>query len=215
MLSLVLICLGAAASDLWVPSATSLIKIDGELEDPAWHDAVVTGAFREEQSHAPARPYSDARFLHDAKKLYFVLYAADEDIRTPPHVVHRGDLGLFDHFVMRIAVGAKVYELQFGADGSHTEQFVGAKTNFRSRATLGFDRDGSANDASDEDEEWIVEGAIPFAAFALTAPASLTIAVSRCDTLKDGRRICSNWGGPPGAAPQGRLSFTPEPVNHH
>jgi hypothetical protein len=61
------------------------------------------------------------------------------------------------------------------------------------------DRDGTLDDPSDEDEEWVVEAAIPLAALGVTgAPGTrIQIEVSRCDTPRHTTvRRCGAFGGP-------------------
>jgi hypothetical protein len=62
------------------------------------------------------------------------------------------------------------------------------------------DRDGTLDDESDEDEEWIVEMAIPMEALGLEGVSGERVGLElrRCDRLRsaDGtsRRTCATWG---------------------
>ena len=52
------------------------------------------------------------------------------------------------------------------------------------------DVDETIDDARDEDEEWVVELALPLAAL---PPGATAIHAARCDTPKDGVRRCGAW----------------------
>src|SRR5262249_2916879 len=71
---------------------------------------------------------------------------------------------------------------------------------WESGAEAGVDRDGSIDDATDEDEEWIVEARFPIASLSLGHGAYRFAArLSRCDTPKAGGTRCGVWnnGSPP------------------
>lgn len=108
-----------------------------------------------------ARPWSEIRVLHDAAHVYIALYAADEDIRAS------------DHFELRVA------------GRSYMLPAAGAP------AFAALDVDGTLDQPSDDDEEWIVELALPRAGL----PDPLPIEASRCDTPKDGKTYCAAWTG--------------------
>ena len=56
--------------------------------------------------------------------------------------------------------------------------------------------DGTPNKSSDNDEEWLIEMAIPLGALGLKGEKGERIGVSvrRCDTLHSGARVCGSWG---------------------
>jgi len=155
-----------------VPVARAPIAIDGELHEPDWNTLARFAVFTADG--AEARPYSQLRLLRDDRTLYLGLYAADQDIRSS------------DAF--ELALGA----LAFAIDprGRITPPIAGAR--------VAADVDETLDDASDDDEEWVIEAAIPLAAI----PAgTTTIHAARCDTPKDGRRRCGAWDGPLVLAP--------------
>lgn len=163
-----------ASHELVVHDVDAALALDGELGDAIWHgDIARTGAFLD-ASGAPARPYSDARLVATRDELILALYAADEDIRTT------GPL----HDVFRVAVGGASFEV------SATGELPGAPPGTR----IGHDLDGTVDDPSDDDEEWVTEIAIPRAALGLTGLPGERIAfsVERCDTTRDGTRSCSS-----------------------
>jgi hypothetical protein len=170
---------------LRVPHAAGPIRVDGEVDEPAWQEHIArTGSFRDD-SGALARPYSDARAAWDAAtgSLYLTLYAADEDIRTST-----GAAGTDDAFELEL--GGTSFRVT--ADG----HAIGAPAGVE----LGLDRDGTANDPADDDEEWVIEMKIPLAAIGLEGRpgASTHFAMRRCDTLRTGARLCGTFGGPDG-----------------
>ena len=54
--------------------------------------------------------------------------------------------------------------------------------------------DGTLNDTSDNDEEWLIELAIPLKNLGLDGRAgeSMGVRMRRCDTSKTGARTCAN-----------------------
>ncbi len=149
-----------------IPRTTVPIKIDGEWDEDDWPKRALRHQFLGGDGQL-ARPSSEVRFLHDADTLYVGLYAADEDIRSTD---------AFD-----VAIGALV--LRVDVTGKVTPATPGV------RAAV--DHDGTLDDAHDDDEEWVVELAVPLAAAVLPAQ----VRASRCDTTKDGVQRCGEWHG--------------------
>ncbi len=185
---------------LRVPHATGAIKADGELDEEDWRVAGRTESFLDQQTKALGRPYSDARLLWDERNLYLALYAADEDIKATGG--HDEPLWLKDAFAVRIAFAGRpdVFGLEFAPNKAVSDFLVrpgGAiDRSWESHVAVGIDLDGSLNDEK-EDEEWVIEAALPWSSLGVTDPRSappLTIKLSRCDTPRDGPRSCSAWG---------------------
>lgn len=152
-----------------VAATKETIALDGELEEAAWKNAARTRAFVDEHG-APARPFSEARFLHDASALYLALYAADENI-----VAHD------DAFSIELG------DAKIDVDAAGT-------THWNGGMRVGIDCDGTIDDPSDDDEEWVVEAAVPLASIAAAkSGALLPIKLSRCDTVKSGERRCGEF----------------------
>jgi hypothetical protein len=194
----------ALACALAVPRASGPIKTDGEVDEPDWTAAGRSGPFIDARG-AEARPFSDARFLWDEQNLYVVLYAADDDIRakvTAPD----GPVWIDDAFSLRLTpagAGAPTFAIDISATGVVMDARRGRDgkldASWQSGIALGVDRDGSLNDASDEDEEWVVEAAIPWAALGVSAAAGTRIEIeaSRCDTPRGTKeRRCGAFGEP-------------------
>jgi hypothetical protein len=193
----------AVTSVLSVPHVTGAIKIDGEIDEPQWGAAARSGPFTD-AGGVEARPFSDARFLWDPQNLYVTLYAADDDIRAQVKA-HDGPVWIDDAFALRLTpgpAGAPTYAIDVSAAGVVMDARRGRDgkldTSWESGVVAKVDRDGTVGDPSDEDEEWIVEAAIPFASLGVTAAAGarLGVEVSRCDTPRHttGRR-CGSFGG--------------------
>jgi hypothetical protein len=162
---------------LHVPRVDATLTLDGELEEEAWQRSARTGAFL--LGGREARPYSEARFLWGNGKLYVGLYAADEDIRAAVKNAD-GPVWLDDAFHLELA-------------GAVTD----ARANdyaWQSGIELAVDMDGTLGDASDDDEEWVVEAAIPLDRLQLPATAGtiIPIALRRCDRPKNAQRVCAS-----------------------
>jgi hypothetical protein len=159
---------------LVMPHIAEPIHCDGELDEPAWKTPARTGPFSD-RTGAQAAPYSEARFMVDDKRLYLALYAADEDIRSS------------DEFVIDVGAGGQKTSWHFRADGSLQPKIAGAQ--------VAVDVDGSVNDPSNDDEEWVIEAAIPLAAVPFHKDGTVELQVARCDTTKDHVKRCGSWKG--------------------
>jgi hypothetical protein len=186
-----------------VPRVAGEITIDGELEDPGWSGPMGrTGAFTTRDGR-PAHPYSDARFVHRNGQLYVVLYAADEDIRATS-ARHDEPLYDADAFQLTLRTTSGELSLDVSSRGVVTDARRSASGaldfSWESHARVAVDRDGTPNDPSDQDEEWVVEMAIPLEAIGLTGRAGerIGLEVRRCDDVPRDGRVCAAWG------PQGR-----------
>ena len=181
-----------------VPRAAGEITIDGELEDPGWAGPVArTGAFTTDGQ--PTHPYSDARFVHRNGQLFVVLYAADEDIRTT-NAGHDDPLYGADAFQLTFRTASGEFLVDISSAGVVTDarrRTSGAPDfGWESHARVAVDRDGTTNDPSDNDEEWVVEMAIPLDALGLTGRAGerIGLEVRRCDAVPSVGRVCGAWG---------------------
>lgn len=156
---------------LVIPQVAAPIQIDGELDETAWLAPARTGQFVDARGEV-ASPYSDARLLRDDQFLYVVLYAADEDVRST------------DAFVVSFASSRGTRTLRFTADGKAPHGARVAK-----------DLDGTLDAPGDDDEEWLVEAAVPLSAIPFGADGEVTATFSRCDITKDRVRHCGSWRG--------------------
>jgi hypothetical protein len=150
---------------LWAMCAcgksSTVIKIDGELGEPAWSQRAERHVFMANGEHA--RPFSEVRLFHDDTTLYVGLYAADENIQSSD---------FFD-----VKIGATAFHINPKAD------VTPAIPGLRAAVEL----DGSLDDNSNDDEEWVLEIAMPRTSGAMQ--------FSRCDTPKDKIQRCASWSG--------------------
>ncbi len=147
-----------------VPRTTTAIKIDGEWDEPDWSKRALRGQFLGDDGQL-ARPSSEVRLLHDATSLYVGLYAADDNIEA-----------------------TDAFELEIGAH-KWTVSALGKIAPEIAGAVIGVDRDGTVDDPSNNDEEWVIELAIP-------RPEGQTLLrASRCDTPKAQPQRCGAWAG--------------------
>jgi hypothetical protein len=154
-----------------IPRASAPIRIDGEWDEPDWAKRAFRGQFRGDDGQL-ARPSSEIRLLHDDDALLVALYAADENIETRD---------AFD-----LTIGS--LSLHVDATGKLAQPIPGV------RAAVDYD-EGTLDNANDDDEEWVVELAIPIAAAGMTREVTREVRASRCDVPKDGIRRCGSWSG--------------------
>jgi hypothetical protein len=199
--------------ELRVPRMKASIVLDGDMDDPGWRGAIArTGAFLAPNG-TPARPYSDARLVWGDGHLYVALYAADEDVRAEPREPD-APVWLDDAFrlVFTSAANANANSTVESGDMERTLDVsaLGVVTDaiksrargsaldyaWQSDAHVSRELDGTLNDARDEDEEWVLELAIPLASLGLEGKRGERIGFSarRCDTPKGSRRVCGSWG---------------------
>ena len=193
--------------ELHVPRARGTLDIDGETAEPAWQVAIArTGAFVD-QAGVAAHPYSDMRLTWDGDNLYLLLYAADEDLEAHQET-RDSPVWVEDDFHLFFGNGRDEWTLDVSPRGTLTDGrraaslangYGGARPfdyGWSSGARLGVDIDGTVNDPSDDDEEWVVEMAIPLSSLGLAGHAGerLALHAHRCDTPKGGARSCGAWG---------------------
>jgi hypothetical protein len=198
-----------------VPHRKGELTVDGEFEDEAWRTHAGTGAFVGEDG-APLHPHSEARFTWDEESLYVLLYAADENIQAKR--LNTDDrVWEDDSFHLLFNDGTTEYALDVSArgvvadgrrrvgavnaDGSRPFDYVWA-----SRARISSDVDGTYDDPSDDDEEWVLEMAIPLDSLGVSGDPNdrLAFMLRRCDTPKNSPRVCGTF---PGRGKRGMLRF--------
>lgn len=191
---------GVMPIELHVPHVSRPPKLDGELDEPEWTLAPGrTGGFIAADG-AAARPFSEARLLRDEKNLYVALFAADEDVQVAK-VEHDGPVWTADSFglVLTRSDGSS-RTIDIGPLGTLTDGAASpgkpVDYTWQSGAQVAIDVDGTRDDTSDRDEEWVVEMAIPLAGLGLTGQPGerLGITVKRCDHV-EGKRACGFFGG--------------------
>ncbi|MEO7112113.1 MAG: hypothetical protein ABI183_16840, partial [Polyangiaceae bacterium] len=98
----------------------------------------------------------------------------------------------------KIARSIEVNPLGVIVEGSRPSGGADAPFNgvWKSGATAAHDLDGTPDDPKDQDEEWVIEMAVPLASLGLTGKPGehIGFTVSRCDKPKDSPRACAGWG---------------------
>ncbi len=198
---------GEPTRNLVVPYRSGALDIDGAFEDPAWQEPTGrTGAFRGENGEA-VHPHSEARFIWDEENLYLLLYAADENIQS--NLTASDDpVWLDDSFHLELTNGEDEYSFDISAAGILADGKRGAgrppkhaarpfDLTWKSTARIARDVDGTINDPGDDDEEWVLEAAIPLRKLGLRGREGehLAFTVQRCDTPKATGRVCGAWPG--------------------
>jgi hypothetical protein len=183
-------------SAIAVPHAGSEITIDGETDEVAWQQAVRVGPLQRDGHEA--RPFSDARFLWRGDSLYFVLYAADQDLHATLRD-HDAPLWLEDAFELTFGPRKDArYVIDISPAGVTSDARIDAigvrDGTWESGVEVAMDADGTLNDPRDEDEEWVVEGRIPLARLGLVPGAPLAVSIRRWDTPVGGKRTSGESG---------------------
>jgi len=181
---------------LLVPRAKTPVVIDGEFEEGAWHAPALSGAFLDADG-AAARPHSEMRLIWDDSGLILALYAADENIEEKAPVPD-GPLWKADAFHVVFEVDGEERQLDIAPRGVVTDgkRARGGAVDYgwQSAVRVGSDVDGTVNDRSDDDEEWVEEVAVPWSALGLAGKTGdqLTVRASRCDVPKSGLKSCGS-----------------------
>ncbi len=84
--------------------------------------------------------------------------------------------------------------------------------SWSSSAEVAMDKDGTPNDPSDQDEEWVVEMAIPLASLGLSGVPGERVeaAIRRCDDVRGGGHVCGAWGEADGTGSVATLILGPD-----
>ncbi len=174
------------------------VEIDAEPQD--WRGPhAQTGVWKSVDGRRA--PDSEAHLSWGDGKLYVLLYAADQDIRAS---VKTPDAPLWPEDAFRLAfTHAKdassrvIYVSPIGTLTDEIETGRRVDTSWQSRAVVAHDLDGTPNDPRDDDEEWIIEMAIPLSSIGMRGVpgASVGLSLGRCDVPKGADRRCTAWKG--------------------
>jgi len=198
-------------TSIHVPFVATAIQVDAEMANKrVWDsEAGSTQNFRDANGKGMV-PYSEMRARWGNGMLYLWLYAGDLDlegrVRQPD-----GDLAGDDAFHIELGAGDRVYAIDISVLGTVSDAVCARPANapgprpvgecdrrWKSHATVAVDVDGSLNRIHDNDEEWLVEMAIPLVDVGLSASAArgarIPFSVSRCEVGYDGRHACGGWG---------------------
>ncbi|HUB09681.1 MAG TPA: carbohydrate-binding family 9-like protein [Myxococcales bacterium] len=155
-----------------VPRAKGPITIDGKLDEPDWKRAPSTGAFVRSLDGGPTKYFTEAKLLWDDQYLYVAFKCEDEDIWTS-YTKH--DDPLYNQEVVEIFIDAdgdgKTYnELEispanvtFDADFKERRKDLDKAVQWESGMKTAVVVNGTLNQASDKDQSWVAEAAIPIA----------------------------------------------------
>jgi hypothetical protein len=194
-----------AAVELHAPRVTRPISIDAADGKPAWQsDVGGTGVFKDDQGRGMV-PYTEARVRWGDGVLYLWLYAGDLDLEG---TVREADGPVLHDDAFHIELGGdRTYTIDVSVLGTMADAAcsgaVGAPastrscdTGWSSGALVAVDSDGTLNKLGDNDEEWVVEMAIPLASIGLDARAGTRIpfAVRRCDVSRGQVGPCGGYG---------------------
>lgn len=158
-----------------VRRATGVITVDGELNEPAWSRARQTDLFVGPSDGAEAPTEAWAKLMWDDTNLYVAMRAEDADIWS---TFTNRDADLWDEEVLEVYIdpgqdGLDYVELQVNPLNTVFDAVFAQADNRDLPAARAVDLaglqtavrvNGSLDVRSDEDTEWTVEIAIPFAA---------------------------------------------------
>jgi hypothetical protein len=201
---------------LQIPRITTPLKIDAEVEGKkVWEEDVgATGNFKDDAGRGMV-PYTEAKARWGNGNLYLLLYAGDLDLEGTVKT-RDGDVERDDAFHLElgppndtrvIAVSVLGTVADAACRGSGAARACDRSWNSGSRVAV--DRDGTLNKIGDNDEEWVVEMAVPLAAigFPNAAPGTrIPFSVHRCEV---GHGSCSPGCGGWGTRAAGALVLGP------
>ncbi len=167
-------------------SSAGPLTLDGELSEPAWHQAQSTGAWRNVVDGGFASPHTELRAVATPEALVLGLYAGDQDV------------GKDDAISVRLgtASGAPL-TLEVTPKGELRCPRASPGCTLPAGATLAVDLDGTPDDPSDEDEEWVVELRLPWKSLGYDGPpARLPLNAWRRDTPKGAAPRTIGWARP-------------------
>ena len=194
--------------ELRVPRVREPIAINAETEGKkVWEaEAGGTGVFKDARGQGMV-PYTEAKARWMPGTLYLLLYAGDLDLEGT--VTSRdGPVLRDDAFHIELGREGHVYTLDVSVLGTLADAdctgSVGERSGERrcdwgwdSHAAVAVDRDGTLNQVGDNDEEWVVEMAIPLASLGMAAYEArdrMPFAIRRCEVSKGGRGACGGFG---------------------
>jgi hypothetical protein len=187
----------APGPTLHVPRTMAPIHVDAEFEGKKdWEaDSGHTGDLQDEHGKGMV-PFTEVKARWGDGNLYFMLYAGDLDIESSDgfHLEIGGDERIH---VIDVSVLGTMVEALCDGDRPFPAAPGDCDRSWHSRAAVAVDRDGTVDRLGDNDEEWVVEMAIPLSALGLehAAPGTrLPFSVRRCD-VGAGPHMCGSWGG--------------------
>jgi hypothetical protein len=137
--------------------------VDGRLSEAAWLAAAATPRFVDAATGADEPPHTEARVLWDERALYVGLYAGDVDLEPSDRmgVVLRAPGGR-----TTVVEADPTGRLLWHAPG-------GPRLPVPAGVRVAVDADGTIGRPDDDDEEWIVELALPWSALGASGPCDV------------------------------------------
>ena len=174
---------------LRIPHLTGAITLDGDMDDPGWvrpPGPARTGEFLL-QNGKPARPHTHGRLVWGGEYLYMAVLASDEDIKSDDAI----------HIVFSQG------DVEYAIDVSPKAVITGSIRGVHASSEI----DGTIDNPKNFDEEWSLELAIPFESIGMKGERgeNIGMSLSRCDTPKDGLRVCAGWGDAQADRGRGRI----------
>jgi hypothetical protein len=160
--------------------ATDPMELDGELLEPTWLAAKSTGAFANVVDGGPIAPHTELRATWTTDALHLAIYAADEDLTE------------LDAVAIRLENGAGV-PVTLEVTPKNTLRCAGCMLPEGAKLAVDVD-EGTFDDRSDEDEEWVAELQLPWKGLGYSrAPQSLRLNAWRTDVPKGARARTLSW----------------------
>jgi len=147
--------------------------LDGEGAERGWLDANPTPAYAFTDGGV-GRPHTETRATWNGSALYLLFYAGDEDLEG-------------DDFMGAELIGGNGKTITFKVSPN-------GRIDGPIEIQAGVDRDGTVADAGDDDEEWLVEAAIPWSL--LGRADEVKARFSREDKPKDAAKRTLLWPPP-------------------
>ena len=198
---------------LHVPHASEPIRIDAEMDGKkVWESAAGSTMNLKDRAGKGMVPYTEVKARWGGGKLYFLLYAGDLDLEGNVTQAD-GPVSKDDSFHLELGSrGGPLRVVDVSVLGTVADAICSPSENpsvptdvdsrrcdrtWQSHSAVAVDRDGTLNRLGDNDEEWVVEMALPLSALGIpdAGPGSrISFAVRRCEVGAGGPGACGSWG---------------------
>jgi hypothetical protein len=204
---------GRLDPQLHVPHVSEPIRIDAEMDGKkVWESAAGSTLNLKDSAGKGMVPYTEVKARWGDGKLYFLLYAGDLDLEGNVTQAD-GPVSKDDSFHIELGGrGGPLRVVEVSVLGTVADALCPPSENsagpadvhghscdrtWQSHAAVAVDRDGTLNRLGDNDEEWVVEMALPLSALGIpdARPGSrIPFAVRRCEVGAGGPGACGSWG---------------------
>jgi hypothetical protein len=215
---------GHPSIELHVPRAAAPIAIDAEIEGKkVWESEAGSTLNLKTGDGKGMVPYTEVKLRWGDGKLYLLMYAGDLDLEGSVKDSD-GPVSKDDAFHLELGDGDRVQVIEVSVLGTVTDASCTAPKDastpidvgggkcdrsWQSHAVVAVDQDGTLNHLGDNDEEWVVEMALPLDALGVASGGPGTripFAVRRCEVGAGGPSACGSWGM---GATRGEVIFDP------